>query len=247
MKVTSRELGLLTALIGVFVFYLLYTFLFNPLIQDIQISKDDLNSVRLQKETVLINADRIDDVIKEQDAIRQEINQKTEAYLPNLAENRIVTLMGATVNSGGPAFTTIRLSQPEVMDLNSIIPQMPQDIAYSYKDLAMQSRGEVPASASGGTSDSSQSSADPSKSVVLRQVTVSFQNGSYEQMMSQLRSIENQKRTIVVDALTFGRTEGSFGGLITYSFYGIEKPDDEDKGLNETPLSDPKGKANPFV
>lgn len=247
MKVTSRELGLLIALIGIFVFYLLYTFLFNPLIQDIQISKDDLNSVRLQKETILVNADRIDDVKKEQDTIRQEINQKTEAYLPNLDENRIVTLMGATVNSGGPALSDIRLSQPEVMDLNSIIPQMPQDITYFYKDLAMQSRGEVPISASEGTSDSSQGSGDASKSVVLRQVTVSFQNSSYEQMMSQLRSIENLKRTILVDALTFGRTEESFGGLITYSFYGVEKPDDEDQGLNDTPLTDQKGKANPFV
>lgn len=217
------------------------------MIQDIQISRDDLNSVRLQKETILINADRIDDVKKEQDAIRQEINQKTEAYLPNLAENRIVTLMGATVNSGGPALSDIRLSQLEVMDLNSIVPQMPQDITYFYKDLAMQSRGEVPVSASEGTSDSAQSSADPSKSVVLRQVTVSFQNSSYEQMMSQLRSVENLKRTIVVDALTFGRSEESFGGLITYSFYGVEKPDDEDQGLNDTPLTDSKGKANPFV
>lgn len=246
MKVTSRELTLLIALGSLFLIYLLYTFLFNPLIQEIQVTKDSLEIARNQKITVENNAENIEAMIKQQDQLKIDLKEKTADFLPDLNEDRITTFMASTVNGGGPVLKNLTFSPLATIDLEKLkAPPIPS-VTYKYKELASRADGKGPITmaTTEGTAPSGEN--NPQKTVLLQSLTVQFENASYEQLVNQLKAVENTKRAILVDALDFGRAEGGFSGSVSYAFYGLDKPELMDDGLPTTPLTDAAGKGNPF-
>lgn len=246
MKVTSRELTLLIALASLFVVYLLYTFLFNPLIQDIQVTKDALETARNQKITADNNAQNIEDLKKQQDRIKEELVEKTALYLPDLNGDIINTFMASTVSGGGPALKNLTFSPLAAVDLGSLQAEAAPIVDYKYKQLADRANGQAVLASSIPNGGSTGESTDPNKTVLLQSLTVQFENASYEQLLSQLKTVENTKRAILVDALSFGRDENGFSGSVSYAFYGLDKPELIDEGLPQTPMTDSAGKGNPF-
>ena len=91
MKMTSREVNLIFALLTVFIVYLLYTFAFNPLISNLLSAKDNLESLKLQQSQVEENKAAIPGILKQQEELIAEAEEKTETFLPDLNEDLIIT------------------------------------------------------------------------------------------------------------------------------------------------------------
>jgi hypothetical protein len=239
MKMTSREMNLIFALLTVFIVYLLYTFAFNPLISNLLSAKDNLEALKLQQSQVEENKAAIPGILKQQEELIAETEEKTEIFLPDLNEDLIITFFAGTVGKGGPAINGINFGQLTSVDLAAMILPETVSITYPMGDLANTIRPEKEVIAG--------ALPQPTGIVLTRGVSVDFNTASYEQALSQLRTVEETKRTITVDFLSLTKGEtGTLSGSVHYNFYGLDKLSDEDGGLPKTPLADAKGKANPF-
>ena len=239
MKMTSREMNLIFALLAVFIVYLLYTFAFNPLISNLLSAKDNLESLKLQQSQVEENKAAIPGILKQQEELIAEAEEKTETFLPDLNEDLIITFFAGTIGKGGPAISDLNLETLTPIDLAALITPDAVPMSYPMGDLAKviqpaeeESTGLLP---------------QPVGIVLSRGVFVNFATASYDQVLSQLRTVESTDRTIRVDSLSLTQGEGgSLSGSVHYNFYGLDKLSDDDGGLPKTTLTDPKGKANPF-
>ena len=241
MKMTSREMNLIFALVTVFIVYLLYTFAFNPLISNLLSAKDNLESLKLQQSQVEENKAAIPGILKQQEELIAEAEEKTETFLPDLNEDLIITFFSGTVGKGGPAINGVNFEQLATVDLSSLVPPETSQISYPMGNLAESIR---PADETEGFSAQPQ----PVGIVLAKGVSVDFDKAGYDQVLTQLRTVEATKRTITVDFLSLSQGEGgSLSGSVHYNFYGLDKLSDEDGGLPKTPMTDPKGKANPFI
>lgn len=246
MKITSRELSLLIALASLFLIYLLYTFLFNPLIQELQVTKDALETVRNQKIAVENNAQNIEAMLKQQDQLKENLKEKTADFLPDLSEDLIITFMASTVNGGGPALKNLTFSPLATIDLAKLQARPAPSLNYRYKELAARADGESIINETSAQGSNSSKDNNPQRTVLSKNLTVQFENTSYEQLISQLISVEKLERAIIVDSLDFSRNDEGFSGSVSYIFYGMDKPELIDEGLPTTPMTDPAGKGNPF-
>lgn len=246
LKVTSRELTLLIALLSVAIIYLLYTFLFSPLLMNISVAKDALNTSKTQQIQIEENYTNLPNVIKQQEALALETEIKVEAFIPNISENVLVTFFVDTIAKGGPAIDNVSFEQLSAVNLDTLVAQPYIGLSYPYGELVAKVKnieyaGTAPAPAAAAEGQTG-------NTVLAQGVSIDFGTATYEQVLTQMKAVETIKRTIVIDSLSLSKGEtGALAGNIHYNFYGIDKLTDKDKGLNQTVLTDSNGKANPFI
>lgn len=246
MKVTSRELSLLIVLGAVFLIYILYTFLFNPLLGELAIAKDSLESARIQKQTVESHAETIPQLIQQQEQVAKEAEEKVKGFLPDLNQDLITTFFSSTVAAGGPNISNINHDSLSVVNLDSLIPAQITKPEYMYGGFADTAKQD-PEQTEDVYNHPAAGDNDASKSVLLRQVSVGFGLTTYEQAIQQIKRVESLERTILLSSFVLSSGEGGLQGNAIYSFYGLDKLTDEDKGLPTTNLSEGIGRANPFI
>lgn len=244
MKITSRELILLFALIGTVLLYVLYVFLFNPLYLEISVAKENLAALQEQERLVEQHTIEIPALIKQQEVVSAEAEEKVQAFLPDLKEDILATFFVSTIGKGGPAIDDVYFDTLNPVNLDSLIPVPVAKVSYPYGDKAGVALPEENPYASTAPPPGD---GDPSKTVLGRGVVVSFNTTTYEQAINQLKAVEALKRTIIVDAFSLSVGETGMEGSIGYSFYGLDKLTDEDPGLAKTPLTEAQGKTNPFI
>lgn len=246
LKVTSRELTLLIALLSVAIIYLLYTFLFSPLLMNISVTKDALNTAKTQQIQIEENYTNLPNVIKQQEALALETEKKVAEFIPNISENVLVTFFVDTIAKGGPAIDNVSFEQLSAVNLDTLVAQPYTGLSYPYGELAAKAKNIKYA----GTTAAPVAAAEgqTGNTVLAQGVSLDFGTATYEQVLKQMKAVETIKRTIVIDSLSLSKGEtGALAGNIHYNFYGIDKLTDKDKGLNQTVLTDPNGKANPFM
>ena len=246
MKITSRELTLLIALLSVAIIYLLYTFLFSPLLMNISVARETLNTAKTQQVQIEENYANLPNVIKQQEALALETETKVAAFIPNISENVLVTFFVGTIAKGGPTIENVSFEQLSAVNLDTLVAQPYTGLSYPYGEMAAKAKNieyagtaPVPAAAVEGQTGNT---------VLAQGVSIDFGTTTYEQVLNQMKAVETIKRTIVIDSFSLSKGEtGALGGNIHYNFYGLDKLTDKDKGLNQTVLTDPNGKANPFI
>ena len=249
LKVTSRELTLLIALLSVAIIYLIYTFLFSPLLLNISAAKDALNTASTQQMQIEENYANLPNIIKQQKTLALETEKKVADFIPNISEDVLVTFFVDTIAKGGPAIDNISLEPLSVLNLDTLVAQPYVGMYYPYGELAAKAKNIEYASAPAGLpAPAADVSAQTGNTVLAQGVSIDFGTATYEQVLNQMKAVETTNRTIVIDTLSLSKGEtGALAGNIHYNFYGIDKLTDKDKGLNKTVLTDPNGKANPFV
>lgn len=243
MKVTSRELTLLIVLGAVFTVYVLYTFLFTPLIRDILISRDALETARIEKQTVENHSVTIPELLRQQEEVAAEAEKKVTAFLPSLDEDLITSFFHRTIANGGPQLQTMSLNNLEVTNLDSLIPAPLAELDYPYGNYTKVANKDADKESYQNPQPGDN---DPSKSVLNRRVSVAFSNATYDQAVQQIKLVENLERTILVETFVLSRQESGLSGSIVYNFLGLDKITKDDIGLPETKLTEGNGKANPF-
>ena len=240
MKVTSREITLLVALITVSLLYLLYTFLFNPLINNLSGAREELAAAENRIIQVEQNYKDIPKLIKQQKELTIEAEKKVDSFIPDIKHDTITNFFAGTVAKGGPGISDIIFDGRAVVDLSTLIPTPYVPFTYAFEEWAKEAKGEDIITV--------QVANNPQTTPVLVQrLEVSFDNSTYEQIIAQMKAVEAINRTITVDSISISKEDdGTLSGYITYNFYGMEKISDEDKGLGKTPLNEASGKSNPF-
>lgn len=243
MKVTSRELTLLIVLGSLFLVYILYAFLFTPLINDVLVAKDTLKTAQIQKETVEKHSETIPELIAQQEQTIAEAEKKVENFLPSLHESALSSFFYRTTTNGGPPISGINFGNPEIINLDSLIPQPLTQLDYPYGQYeAIANQDKV----SSQYIHPEQGNGDPSKNILIRRVYLNFTTTSYEQVIQQMKLVETLNRFIRVEALAISRNENGLGGNVSYAFLGVDKLSDNDTGIPETKLSESNGRSNPF-
>src|SRR5665648_78893 len=246
MKITSRELTLLIALLSVAFIYLLYTFLFSPLLMNISVARDALNAAKTQQIQIEENYANLPNVIKQQEALALETETKVVEFIPNISEDVLVTFFVDTIAKGGLAIDNVSFEQLSAVNLDTLVVQPYVGLSYPYGELAAKAKnieyaGTQPALAAA-------TEGQTGNTVLAQGVSIDFGTATYEQVLKQMKAVETIKRTIIIDSLSLSKGEtGALAGNIHYNFYGIDKLTDNDKGLKQTVLAAPKGKANPFI
>ncbi|MBK5262541.1 MAG: hypothetical protein JJE17_08235, partial [Peptostreptococcaceae bacterium] len=144
----------------------------------------------------------------------------------------------------------VSFEQLSAVNLDTLVAQPYTGLSYPYGELAVKAKnieyaGTAPAPA---PAPAPAAAAQTGNTVLAQGVSIDFGTATYEQVLNQMKAVEAIKRTIVIDSLSLSKGEtGALSGNIHYNFYGIDKLTDKDKGLNKTVLTDPNGKANPFV
>lgn len=242
MKVTGRELNLIIALLSVAIIYALYTFLFNPLMGNISVSREALSAAEQQKITVEENKANLPNIIKQQKELIVKADKNVEKFIPNLSEDVLVTFFAGTVAKGGPGIDNISLDQLTAVDLSTLIAQPYAGLSYPLGDIAKQVKGNE-----NNVAATPAPVIQPGSTVLAQGVSIAFGKATYEQVISQMKTVESMNRTIVINSLSLSKGEGGIlSGNLNYSFYGVDKLTDQDKGLDKTVLTDSNGKTNPF-
>src|SRR5665648_996644 len=123
MKITSRELTLLIVLLSFAFIYLLYTFLFSPLLLNISVAKDALNTAKTQQIQIEENYVNLPNIIKQQETLAVESETKVAAFIPNISENVLVTFFVDTIAKGGPAIDNVSFEQLSAVNLDTLVAQ----------------------------------------------------------------------------------------------------------------------------
>src|SRR5665648_941540 len=252
MKITSRELTLLIALLSVAVIYLLYTFLFSPLLMNVSVAKEALNAAKTQQIQIEENYANLPNVIKQQKTLALETEKKVAEFIPNISENVLVTFFVDTIAKGGPAIASISLEQLSAVNLDTFVAQPYTGLSYPYGELAAKAKNieyaGTPPTPAPAPAPAPAAAGQTGNTVLAQGVSINFGTATYEQILNQMKAVEMIKRTIVIDSLSLSKGEtGALAGNIHYNFYGIDKLTDKDKGLNQTVITAPNGKTNPFV
>lgn len=252
MKVNRREVILLVLLVAIGIGYLLYTFLYTPLLVDIAEARTELaeRQQQLANYEQLVAQGSLAKLEQEQQATLAVIEEKSAPLLPNLEHNRILSFIDEIAKAQQIALYAVTYGEQMLFDT---APQQVQAnntnaLAYTFGSLADSFRDDPnaqPAPVPG-------SGTEKTPAAVVNRLTVDIQlsDTTYAQVMGFIRMLESSDRTIYIENIAIASVTSNEGSVmqagLTYNFMQADKLTDLDEGLSTIPTLDNVGKTDPF-
>lgn len=266
MKVSKRDLFALIVLLVVGVSFLLYTYLYKPLLDDIAKARNTLEEKESLKAyfSLMVSSDEIEKYEKEVADKLSAAEEANASLLPDLKKTKIIHFFDNVASSCGVTLESVFFSDDGLFDTT---PAASSSSGESYLV------GELADRIKGGAGEKPGAPSRPSADKpVARQtfVDLTFAAESYEQLTEFLRGVESANRSIYFESLSLrkdyytievetGETDEN-GEPVTesqqrwridvtarYSLVAIDKLSDADAGLEEVDPSESTGAPDPFA
>ena len=261
MKLSRREILLLSALLIVGVLFGGYRFVYQPILDRFTALQTEMTSVTAKQDSALLEIATAKLYAERRDKAMESIRTASEGFLPGLPVDSVLLYLHDLVNTCAMQPSVYLVSPEEAIRVVDP-PTADTSLAYPIADLAQQYRdfqaatgtAEVtpaptttPEPTSGAVS--SATPADRLVGVLTINVTLS---GTYNQGKDFLNGISQLDRTVVVTKVLITPTGSETGILqvfnydIDIEFYGIDKivtvPDDPFNWVRPGTI----GKPDPF-
>jgi len=252
MKISRKETYLLILLLAVGVVYLLYTFLFKPMVEKIDLANEELaqSSARLADfESTLAKKD-LNELELEQQQLINDIETKTAPLLPGLSHSEILAFFDNVAAASGVMPGAVSIGADDLFD-TAPVPADSAVLTYPMADIAAEFRAYSSEENPAAQQKPEGESAAQGAAVIKRlNVDISLNGVTYSQLISFIKEVESYGRAIYLEnmSITANNNEASTGlsASFNYSFMQTEKLTDNDPGLASVTAPGNTGKDDPF-
>jgi len=230
-----------------------FKFIIGPQLKNIAQTRIELVGVVSEKQSAKENVLKAKTVKKENATFKEQINEATKPFFPELQNDKIQIYFNDLANKSGVSFSSFIMTNKVV---SQITEQLFTDstLKYPAKDSVNQMH-EI----ENGTKTTAQNTAVPVQTansaekqvpkdlVEMMTVTIQFK-GTYEQLLTFLDGIKNSGKTVRISALdtTMDEETGAIINHITAECFGVIQLSEKNTVAEET-LPAPAGKRNPFA
>jgi Tfp pilus assembly protein PilO len=254
MKVSRREFTMLILLLCMGASYLLYAFVFSPMLGSIGTAQINLmnsqESLNRYQQTVAVY-----DLAKLDKDLQEKINsveKMSEPLLPYIDDGQITAFVDQAARTQNIRIYKILFDKEGLYD-TAENADAGAALTYPLKQAASAFRGEEVTQASASPDAPTGSGAPPELDTlptVVNKLPVQIQLSgvTYLQIIGFVKQVEAEERAIYLTNLSITeatQVEGLDATLI-YGFMQAEKPTDNDKGLTEVPAAQSAGNPDPF-
>jgi type IV pilus assembly protein PilO len=264
VKITQREKTLLVFLGIVVIIAISYFLLFKP-------QFDKLASLASEKAELELEVERAN---KELDSgaqldanlaeLKAELTEKTKKYYPEIMQDQIIILINQLINKTAISSDSLNFSPVVIKNITnpSAASQEIGDyelykLAQDYRSISSEKDAEddtdIP-DADGANGETEQADAGEQRQgtqelqsqISSLQLSMNFR-GSYAQIMSFIREIEDLDRSILVNSFSMAKDQDDLiSADIQLEFIALPKLQDTDSEYLNWPYNNRYGKTNPF-
>lgn len=248
MKVSRREFILLFILLGIGLIYVLYTFLYAPMLRDIgeaSLTLLERQAALTQYETTIAQYD-LDEMAANQEALIAQTEEAAMPLLPDVDYSELTAFVDGIALSQDVEVYTMSVAGEELYDTIPAGAEKP--VTFPLQQSAERFRSRNDAETPDPTSNAAIVGQAESTAVVNRiSVEITLENVTYSQILGFIKELESYKRAIYMESLEISDEAGAnLAAKLVYGFMQADKLTDTDKGLSEVLPADNTGKQDPF-
>ena len=255
MKISKREkylLGILGTLIIVFAYY---QFIYTKQVEKLNEKRAEKSSVEEQYNKVLNAIKSLD--IKEEEVKTLKISaiEKSKVLYPIIIQEKIIIEIDKLLNdsglTGNIAFSPIEVAEVEELKSEEIIKAESslKEFVNEYEGNSNTSLEKDDSSSTEGTNNSEANSETNNTTIEGEKATseqlkvaINF-SGSYENLKSFIKSIEDYERKIVITNINISaKSQEELTGVLSLEFHGVPKLAGEDEEYLKWTLNNVYGK-----
>lgn len=254
LKMSARDRSLIILMLAALIFYLCYTFIMSPNLEQTEILKANLSTTQEELAKVEGLSGKADQLQTQEKKQREELIEKYSNFFFDLQQSRLLNKVDALMTGVGLPASSY-LASPELasqvpIEMGAFTPQ-----EYPLKSLAEKINPDLlegnndgsQAAAVNGEAAAPAEAVEASDMVPGTDVSVGFAGASYESIYNFIGSVEKMNKTVVLKSVDITKDETGLTGQLVFSFYSLPKLDPDQKdGLDYNPAI-PAGKANPFI
>lgn len=261
MKVSKRDITALILLLAVGLVYVLYMFLYKPMLADISDSRSLLDQRQASRDSYerMIAAGEAEKLAAQKDEKLALIEEKSAPLLPDVIERKIVAFTDSLAASQEMTVNSASFSVKTLYD--TAFTSTSEETEYAIGVLAAEIRDML------GLDPADTGSADvqtEAQDILSVSVNLVFSDVTYDQLTGFIKELEGYERTIYIETISiaaiaaqpeldeFGNVTETGDGVphlnvsLRFNILAIDKIGDLDTGLDEISPADPSGKTNPF-
>lgn len=255
MKISKREkylLGILGTLIIIFAYY---QFIYTKQVEKLNEKRAEKSSVEEQYNKVLNAIKSLD--IKEEEVKTLKISaiEKSKVLYPIIIQEKIIIEIDKLLNdsglTGNIAFSPIEVAEVEELKSEEIIKAESslKEFVNEYEGNSNTSLEKDDSSSTEGTNNSEANSETNNTTIEGEKATseqlkvaINF-SGSYENLKSFIKSIEDYERKIVITNINISaKSQEELTGVLSLEFHGVPKLAGEDEEYLKWTLNNVYGK-----
>lgn len=243
---SRRDRNLLMVLAVAIVFYLCYTFIITPALDQKAILDMELEAVTAELERAEAAIAGLPELEKQAKALNKELEQKYKVFFPELDQARILYQMDTLmINSGFDASSFI----PSSAVATAVLIEQGSYLPLSYPLLDIASRinpdlaGSAAASQEGTPAEATGESGDM---IPEMNITISFNDADFESINGFLAAVEGMNKTVVLRNVSIAEETDGLQGQLLLSLYALPRLNDAENGYLEFTPVIPQGKPSPF-
>lgn len=252
MKISNRE-KILIAILGVFlVVYGYYNYVFlkqSAMVEAVRNNRNTLETKLASLNSMISNLDKRESNLK---ILNSKIQDSSILLYPTIAQEKIIIeldeLMAQSKINGALSFTEVdvKVIQSNTVEQKQIAKGSLQPVTDEYNSKFNKDVKILENSNKTAVSTSKQMSKAEGSNVEQMQATLTF-NGSYENIISFIKNIENHPKKIVITNMNISQSSKTeINGSCQLEFYAVPKISDEDAEYIKWSYNNPYGKVNPF-
>jgi hypothetical protein len=247
VEINQRDKNLLFILVAVIIAFLLYNFIINPALINGTILAQERESTEYELNRVKTVIAQYPDLKKEEPVEKAKLVNKYKMFFDDLNQERILYRVDTLLINSGFNVSSYALTKTVA---SQIIANKPvyTSLTYPLFEIASKINPSLVELIKDDDDTGAESSVatDSMDFIPTTELTLSFNNTSYESVMAFLQSVENMDKSLIIKSVSMSKSETGVGGSIILSLYSLPKLDDTDKDLLKFDPVIPKGKANPF-
>lgn len=246
MTTTKRDRNLLLILVLAIVFYLSYTFVINPALEERSRLVVELQSTRDQLEQADQAVADLPDLKIKEVTLRKEVVKRYAVFMPELDQAKLLKRLDQYMTEAGlpvsSYLSTLPVATPVMVEQGTFVPQ-----TYPLLELAIKANPDLKLEPG---SDSVQASTEPmteSNDMVSGiDIAISFEATGYDSIRRLIASIEAMNRTVILKNISIAKEADGLQGQVLFTFYSIPPLDQSQANVLSFTPAIPLGKVNPF-
>jgi hypothetical protein len=250
MEINQRDKRLLTILAAAIIIFLLYNYAISPALINGSLLSEEVQSAEQQMNRINALIEQYPTLGEQEKAEKKKLADKYKMFLGDLNQERILYKLDTLLIESGfnvssyaltkTAAAQIVVNKPVYTPINYPLLELASKINPPQTDDQVGEAGVDKAEKSTGSKEM------PMDSIPTTDLTLSFNNVSYESVMAFLKAVEDMDKSFIVRNISMSKSESGTGGTVVLSLYSLPKLDDADKDLFKFDPVIPKGKVNPF-
>jgi hypothetical protein len=249
LNISQREKNMLAILAAAVVAFVLFNYVMSPALMTGTVLTQEKKAAETELDRINTLVEQYPVLIKQEKSEKSRLTEKYKMFFYDLNQERILYKLDSLLVNSGFSITSYVTNKASAAQIFAVSP-IYEPLGYPLLDVASKvnptlEKEPVPEGASNNPNPDGGDKI-PMDAIPTADITLSFNNATYESATAFIKSLENMDKSVFVRSVTMSKSETGIGGQIVLSLYSLPKLDDSDMDLLKFEPTIPKNKANPF-